>query len=290
MPVRLAACNPCKIAKVSCDHVTPCGRCRERNPADCTYRERPFKKRRVQQQNILEDSVTAIESSTTIPVTINVYPNPGYQGTSSHTSIFDQVKASGGAINDLFPTEITTPDGAAGDPQDYEAAGHIKLLEAIKQLDVNASAELITQWTSQGVNLALAGPLVGSCVESTITFFSTSSGIVSLAATLFRNSRQELPSPGTMTISAFCQSFCDSGWATMGIFLVALSRAVEDTNSFPRLYNTRGGQQKLQKAALQQADQCLETCLSLDCLNDLQLILQYESFIAHSMIDGDQSE
>ncbi|KAF4900256.1 hypothetical protein CGCF415_v010169 [Colletotrichum fructicola] len=37
------------------------------------------------------------------------------------------------------------------------------------------------------------------------------------------------------------------------------------------------------------ADSCVDICLSLDCLNDLHLVLQYENYIIHSLIDGDQS-
>lgn len=50
MPVRLAACDPCRYSRLACDHSKPvCSRCRDRNQAaNCAYRERPFKKRRNQ--------------------------------------------------------------------------------------------------------------------------------------------------------------------------------------------------------------------------------------------------
>ena len=38
------------------------------------------------------------------------------------------------------------------------------------------------------------------------------------------------------------------------------------------------------------SDRCLEMCLSLDCLNDMQLLLQYENWIIHTFLDGDQSK
>lgn len=37
-------------------------------------------------------------------------------------------------------------------------------------------------------------------------------------------------------------------------------------------------------------DRCVDIALSLDCLNDLQLLLQYKNWISHVFIDGDQSE
>ncbi|KAF4969339.1 hypothetical protein FSARC_3414 [Fusarium sarcochroum] len=45
----------------------------------------------------------------------------------------------------------------------------------------------------------------------------------------------------------------------------------------------------LSRLAMQFSDAFLEIAVSLDCLNDLQLLLQYENFILHSMVDGDQS-
>lgn len=295
MPVRLAACDPCRTAKVSCDHAAPCGRCKENDrTADCTYRQRPFKRRRIQPELAHHQAHFAQTPPRTegSPVTTtNLYPNPGFQGVSSHTSIFDQVKASGGAAYVSPQQETSVLQNTSDDLGDYAGAQYITLLESIRQLDLKASAELVTRWLSQGVDLALAGPLVLPCVDSVCTLFSTRSGI-ELVELLFRNSRQRLISDGTVPISTFCEiSFRnDPGWATLGMFLVALSRAVEDTSFRSVLYSTHTGQQNLQRVALQYADQCLEICLSLDCLNDLQLLLQYENFIAHSMIDGDQSE
>lgn len=300
MPTRLAACNPCRSAKVSCDHKTPCGRCSE-SGNDCTYRERPFKKRRVGHDNtpnhltsparLPQTSYTTGTPSAGPPSASNVYPNPGYQGLSSHTSIFNQVNASSGATDGFLQVKNPLPNETINNLEDHEASRHAALLADIQKLNIKASTELIIHWISRGINLALAGPLVMSCVDSVGTLFNTTSG-AGLVTTLFRSSRERISADGSMAVSTFCERFCrsETGWATLGMFLIALSRAIEDTDSYPLLYDARNGQQRLQKLALQYADQCLEICLSLDCLNDLQLILQYESFIAHSMIDGDQSE
>jgi hypothetical protein len=165
MPARLAACDPCRIAKVSCDHAAPCGRCREYDrTTDCIYRERPFKRRRVQLPSPEDPTPTLPQadflhtpsSSVSTPVVqvANVYPNPGYQGMSSHTSIFDQVKASGGANVDtaegLIQAELSISNGAVSDLGEYEVARHTKLLGEITQLNLQASTELISRWTSQG--------------------------------------------------------------------------------------------------------------------------------------------
>ncbi|RBR20112.1 uncharacterized protein FIESC28_05391 [Fusarium coffeatum] len=57
------------------------------------------------------------------------------------------------------------------------------------------------------------------------------------------------------------------------------------TGPFP----TEAQRRHIRRLTMHFADRCLDICLSLDCLNDLQLILQYENFILHSLVDGDQS-
>ncbi|KAI5360087.1 Putative zn(2)-C6 fungal-type DNA-binding domain-containing protein [Septoria linicola] len=308
MPVRLAACDPCRLSKVSCDHQRPvCGRCSESGPENCQYRERPFKRRRgVPAPQELRPAhisplaepvgvtVTAIlpttlvnDSPATSTSTPHVYPNPGYQGQSSHATIFDTVKASGAA--DVFASHDGLNE-AMGELEESEASQHARFLDDLKKLDLDACAQLVRHWTSCGVNLAVASELLLPCADAICVLFQNRSG-TELASLLFRSSRERLTADGTMTIPSFCDTFCrnDPGWATLGLFLVAVSRAVEDTAFFPGLYSTRAGQRQLAKTLLRCSDQCLDICLSLDCLNDLQLVLQYEVFIAHSMIDGDQS-
>jgi hypothetical protein len=69
-----------------------------------------------------------------------------------------------------------------------------------------------------------------------------------------------------------------------------VSRATIDIPFFPLLYNTEEQQYNLRRLATKLSDFALEISLSLDCLNDLQLMVQYENFIVHSYVDGDQSE
>ncbi|KAL7758401.1 hypothetical protein ACKLNR_012928 [Fusarium oxysporum f. sp. zingiberi] len=75
----------------------------------------------------------------------------------------------------------------------------------------------------------------------------------------------------------------------LGIFLTAASRAAIDVPSFTPLYTSYQQKQALVKILTFTGDCCLESCLSLDCLNDLQLVFQYENLILHTQVDGDQS-
>jgi hypothetical protein len=59
---------------------------------------------------------------------------------------------------------------------------------------------------------------------------------------------------------------------------------------FPQLFKTEKDQFILRRLSTKLSDLALDITLSLDCLNDLQLVLQYENFIVHTHVDGDQSK
>src|SRR5690606_28167003 len=79
-------------------------------------------------------------------------------------------------------------------------------------------------------------------------------------------------------------------WESLGIFITAATRAALDTISFPPLYSNEGQRRTLITALTALGDSCLEKCLAVDFLNGLQLMLQYENFIVHSQVEGDQSK
>ncbi|KAH6989862.1 fungal-specific transcription factor domain-containing protein [Ilyonectria destructans] len=78
-------------------------------------------------------------------------------------------------------------------------------------------------------------------------------------------------------------------WEAAGLFLAATARAILDTPYFIPLYRAEDQRRSITRALTYIGDCCLEICWSLDRLSDLQLILQFESFIVHTLVDGDQS-
>ncbi|KAJ6447003.1 hypothetical protein O9K51_01778 [Purpureocillium lavendulum] len=63
-----------------------------------------------------------------------------------------------------------------------------------------------------------------------------------------------------------------------------------DVPYFPFLYTTDSTKRDFRTILMQLISCALDICLSLDCLNDVQLIFQYENFIIHSFMNGDQSD
>ena len=112
-----------------------------------------------------------------------------------------------------------------------------------------------------------------------------------IARNLFVHSSRPLATHSSCSIGDFCSDFCkgNARWETLGLFFAAVSRATADVKRFGALYVSEEERRSVQRLALHYSDRCVDISLSLDSLNDLQLLLQYENWIAHAFIDGDQS-
>jgi hypothetical protein len=123
------------------------------------------------------------------------------------------------------------------------------------------------------------------------TFSQEDNWHLAYAQRLTENSRKPLQFYGMSDIAEFSAQFLDQNfrWESLGIFLSAVSRATIDISFFPPLFKSENDQFALRKLATRLSDLALDIALSLDCLNDLQIVLQYENFIMHTHVDGDQS-
>ncbi|EME45299.1 hypothetical protein DOTSEDRAFT_129045 [Dothistroma septosporum NZE10] len=319
MPNRLAACDPCRTSKVACDHVRPvCSRCRKEDNVDgCVYRQRPFKRQRRSEHESRSPPAPlprAPGSSRTPPpfaershaLVAHAYPNPGFLGDSSHTAIFEQIVASHESSEVHSPTTPAPAPGTA--PGTAPAPVHLATVRNASQgpqvlrgsaliddirstLPPSSCATLLKAWLWKGTNLALAGNLLRPCIESVVRVLSSRSSSIDISQKLLMNSLEALNADSTFDSDRYLAQLVNENvrWESLGLVLVAVSRAATDLDEYGELYRNQPDRRKWQTNALEFSDQCLELCLRLDCLNDLQLLLQYENWIAHSMVDGDQS-
>ena len=316
MSRRLPACDPCRSSKLSCDHTKPvCSRCRNRDMTDeCSYRDRPFKKRKAQAP--LENTRATPQSAPAASTFLNSpdessknlrrYPNPGYLGSSSHTTFFDHLSGNDRyqLSNDLQEGRLND-SGALGcsvtEDKLEQGAAFIAQIRTSEQLA--ASKSLVQAWVNEGINLPVAEPFTLFCADASCSAIdqrrnetAEGSGDLQTAAVTSRNLFLQSCRPLTIgtddTLEAFGELFCRdyARWETLGIFFTAISRATIDITRFDGLYSSEQERHALRKLAMRFSDTCLDIALSLDCLNDLQLILQYENFILHSLVDGDQSK
>lgn len=307
MVKRLAACEPCRKTKVACGRQQPvCARCKEYDQSElCKYRDAPFKRRRHLQQRARAQSFgdfgTPRHTAADSPTSPGNYPNPGYLGRSSHAPIFEQL--TGGSLGETsgagaegLPTPQTERTPQAGrtpsDRNPMVASGSDICYDVKAFADIVLCKELIHSWMCQGNTLPAAGIFVNACTASIVELFTD--GIqtaVSIANHLNLQNRVQLAIEPDLSFSAFCGQFngVATRWETLGIFLLAACRAAIDTTRFDGLFISSHAKREFLRTSLRLSDRCLETALSNDCLNDVQLLLQYENWIAHSMVDGDQS-
>lgn len=155
---------------------------------------------------------------------------------------------------------------------------------------------LVSFWRAKGANLALSGPFVEICAESasctSLSSFQGEDWHVGLAQRLIENTARPLEYDATTSFASYSAQFLESRtrWETLGFFLSAVLRATMDVPFFPSLFTTATQRREFQAMLMRQLGCFLDVCISMDCLNDLQLFLQYEYFIIHSYMDGDQSK
>jgi hypothetical protein len=235
--------------------------------------------------------------------TAHRYPNPGFLGQSSHSTIFAQMASTAHHDTASCPlqdsvffecgTERPLPDESA-DTIDKVS----QLLKLFLQLKFAQLRILLQSWHASGTNLALAEPLTARFSDATVAFLRTWNADLcselsarQKAHWLLRNSRQSINLTETSnTQDFFNQTMGDNlRLGVLGIFLTAACRAVMDIPSFTPLYVSHRERVTMARTLISIGDLCLECCLSLDSLNDLQLVLQYENMIVHTQVDGDQS-
>ena len=223
----------------------------------------------------------------------NHYPNPGYLGQSSHIAIFNHILSEQDSVREPLPQ---TPS-ASSSLEEHPSAKQGALLtwQLLSSFDLRALGSLVTFWRAKDVNLAGAGPFVDLCADTvnytSLSTFQGSEWHFEFAARLLQNTTQHLDCNRESTISTYSAQFLGTctRWETFGIFLSAAIQATRDVPFFPSLYTTSSQNRDLRRLLTRLVDCCVDICLSTDCLNDLQLILQYENFIIHSFVDGDQS-
>ena len=171
------------------------------------------------------------------------------------------------------------------------------LEQLLSKFDLASMQELVGFWHAKGVTLALAEPIIYQCAETIGHLRSTETRgsqdwYLSLGRQLLQNSARLINYDKNSTLSEFTAQFCGSNirWETLGIFFSAVIRATFDIPFFPHLYKTEAERHELRSLVKRFTDASLDLCLSLDCLNDLQLVFHYESIIVQSHLHGDHSE
>lgn len=222
----------------------------------------------------------------------HIYPNAGYLGSSSHTALFSHLpvgleQVMEGECVDFGPHSFSSHSRTVNEA--HISHGAQLLTQLCRCVDIPACLNLAKSWLQTGANLVLGGMFTEVCLEAIGPVLEQDAKAISTS--LFYNSRQPLLTTSDTTLDEYSAHFnhLNPRWESICLAVIAISRATmgfrPPTGPFP----TETQKRHIRRLAMHFSDRCLDICLSLDCLNDLQLILQYENFILHSLVDGDQS-
>ncbi|KAK4623658.1 hypothetical protein CLAFUW4_05850 [Fulvia fulva] len=300
-PTRSAEFEPCRYNKQSCDHERPvCSRCIRRGlQNECVYRERPFKKRKLVQTQTpapagSTGSASAVPRDEANGILVSDtprYPNPGFQGTSNHVAIFQQLPCHVDQEQTPIPTVTTSTGGAARSLAHCYCnrnQGEQIMEDCLVKLDLYRVSAPISFWLATDTNLgALGGHFVPGCVKTVednllVPHQDVVAFASALASKTTANSKRPLTFDGTSTFQLMKSEHC-------GEHILAGGRAAADIRFFPPLYKDDTERDELQKLLSRLAERCLESAVSLGRVNNFLLISQYENFILYTVLFGDQS-
>jgi hypothetical protein len=308
------ACDPCRTSKLACDHEQPtCARCRKIKRADaCIYRDKPFKRLKrtaasspsdreaenhsdvIRGNGLVLDRTsdighhadTLFDNSPWTPA----LPNPGYIGPSSHARILDQIPLDEALAPDAESHKVSSDVASLID----QAAQ--QLHDLLLDREPGALQAIANFWREQGYTTVVAEEVTDVCIDScglllqakSTTSKNWSYDFIKL---LYQNSNTQLPVRPSDTISDFTRQFTGerARLESFGIFLVALAKAALFVPFYPPLYTSQAQRFALRTTTIKLMDHCWALCESLNSLNILQLLLQYERFLIHNTIDGPQS-
>lgn len=234
------------------------------------------------------------------------YPNPGYQGPFSHAALFHEIQsAAGDALTDAIvtPRIVQDPTVRSIEKQASTLAQAIaqtgKCLQDLRNEWPLAKLKVLVEfWLAKGLNLALAEPLVRPCMDGVfgleqLWLNDDLESHTRLLLHLVRSSEAKLDVAADCTMHSFMKMLCDPDsirLEVLGIVLCAIGQATITIPFCPPVYTTAEARYKLQRLTTSLLNHVMELCLALDCLNDVQLILQWEHFVLQSNVAGDQSK
>lgn len=181
--------------------------------------------------------------------------------------------------------------------QDAHISHGAELIDQLRSFaHIPECIELVKAWLKTGANLSLAGMFTESCLGSVKLILAsnqeTPRNTTVVARGLFAQSCRALELTPHTTLDAFVAQFNQENtrWESLCLFFIAVSRATLNFRTMEEPFASEPQRRHIRRLTMHYADRCLEICLSLDSLNDLQLVLQYENFILHTLVDGDQSK
>lgn len=313
------------MSKLACDHNRPvCSRCARRGrPDGCVYRTNPFKRAR-KTASVAEPQPGTPQpwfanSSSEFPVAlphalrVTLYPDPGFQGLSSSTTILEAIEY--GAAND-YDSNQSTPSGGdmdnSGD-EDIESAQcqailrggtaiveqGVQVLEMVADIVMRGTLQRIfDHWVERDLESHAGSFLVASFLRTITSELCNEasspdkrSHLTQLSHRLFNAGSVPVEVSQAKTLDDFVTRHTGRNlrWETIGTVLALAGNAASDIRAPHAAFDTEKERQATCKCLLDACTRCASICESLDVLNDVFVIFLHETFLFYSVYFGDQS-
>ncbi|CAK7207447.1 hypothetical protein SEUCBS139899_010257 [Sporothrix eucalyptigena] len=338
---RIPSCEPCRTSKLACDHSRPvCSRCsRKGTPEQCVYRKDPFKRSTRARRSVAATvpHVTHVspvspneypmaQNSPQPPLQLTLYPNPGFQGSSSLNTILDTVEHGAASYDEENSqnevSNINVQERASESAGDVDAPGAgepsslqgtmlvmsgtaiieegAQVLELLTTLYTHGILQqLFEEWMGKGLEIHVGSLLVRPFLDSIASVLSTVTqspanwheGALVLSRQLFHAAKASTDVDGSASLQDFADKYTGRNlrWETVGLVLALAGNAVSKLRAPHAVYRTEQERNTLGRNLLHASNKCASFGESLDILNDVQIIFLYESFLLHSVYFGHQS-
>ncbi|PLB40807.1 putative C6 transcription factor [Aspergillus candidus] len=319
----LQSCEPCRKAKLRCDHAKPvCGRCLTKNmTARCFYHPAPMTKRGVsgsaraspvaeesrrrRPRRRLESPVPLVTSE---DVSLNVTPlnSPepflGYMGSTSYSAVLQEHRDDlPFELNKILSTDTPTRSSDAvqsTNPARLQCG--LDLLKLLYSLPIcEAFIRKFYAWSLVAIVPLI---LLEAIMESLRVIFDNldTAGDVeaqlrAVAHRIFERSARPLTSNGSMSVREYCDSFTGDNlrWEALGIiFATAGIASMVTPDSDPELVDAASdGQSKerIRAQIVEASNVCLELCDHPAAVNELLVFYRYNDVMLKTQQYGDTS-
>lgn len=314
------ACEPCRKAKMRCDHNLPvCQNCRRRNITEkCIYVEAPQTRPKSSVgpgTNLLTKplytayahtpaTVNTSSSENTPPIPIEgdleegheaslFRPSSGFYGPTSFSAVYNELESP-----DQSPFYISGENTHTDEQMSARTSLGVKVLS---QLPNQATCDRIFElYATKALEKSFHKPTIVSCHSSLWSNFGQAlkqprkaKDLREISQLFSKNTMSVLRDTDDPEFWLSSLSGRNLRWEMMGIIYCALGNvllAISDDDSF---WSTQSGRRMYRKEFAMEMKECVDECVNLsnqmDNINVLMVCLIYKRNILESQITGDTS-
>ena len=306
------ACEPCRKAKIRCDHGSPCGRC-HRRMRTCFYHPAPMTRSSPGQgtpkpnevslldhahsQYITPETSLASPPQETVKNSVFKKPHTPYSTTRFSAPFSENQASFGDALLDVLDEGVETY------PKTQSPSDHSQHERDRMELGQRALHDFPTLKTCEALSRIIPSfsmvhesPMIyHQCLASVWSQFGehlqsprTSSGLSKIVLELFENGKKHLQLEENW-INWFGGP--ELRWEMIGILFTMFGLAFIHGQEFDPIFDLPEQQGRNRHTAAAKMRQCSEICLKLcgDSVNDVVFTLMKNSGKLQSVIIGDES-